>query len=115
MGELQDQILAADDLKPEPISVPGWPDGLYVRVLPVEGLDVIQSIQSGKTDSDQISVAECARIVGIGLCDANGEPIFDEAGIERLRKTKPLAVLDPIVTRILEKNGLTDSEDRAGN
>lgn len=68
-----DDILSADDVQIEPVSVPDWGGRLYVRSISGDKRDEIDQEFSAVNGSGPNLVGMRARVVGACLCDAHGK------------------------------------------
>lgn len=108
-----EQILAADDLKPEFVATPEWGDGnaeagVYVRGLTGEERDSWEKenfhfANSGKTEftGKNMRARLCARCI----CDDKGKTLFSGAQIAALGR-KSAAPLDRIYDKAVELSGI---------
>jgi len=110
----KDEILQADDLRTEKVSVPEWGGDVYVRTMTGEERNAYEtSIFNGKEVSlDNIMAKLCIRTI----VDDKGKRLFEDSEIAILG-AKSAKVLSRIFTKAQKLNGLTaeDLEDMAKN
>lgn len=116
-----DDILSADDLQREPVSVPEW--GGTVLVQGMNGTDrdrfeasLMNSSMSG-VDKDKALERYRARLAAFCLVDENGKRLFrSEAEVKRLGE-KSAQALTRVVEVASRLSGLTDDdvEELTGN
>lgn len=94
---LREQVLSSDDRKRAPVTIEGWPDGLYVQELSGEDADIFKGDPSH------------AQIAATVLVDEDGARIFTAADVEALSK-KRLSNLRKVVDAALSLNGLIGEE-----
>lgn len=99
-------IAGASDLKIEPMHVPEWGGTIYLRELAdAEAFEAFSHFGTAKVKT--IGLREMCRYCAMGICDENGELIFDqEGGAQQLAKKK-FSVISQIFNRLMELSGLT--------
>jgi len=108
---LRERINAANDLNREPIEL--WGESLYVRELTLGELSQLSDEETSSTDLGTKS----AMLIGMSLCDENGEriwPELDEAALTEI-KSKSFSILRRATEAANRINGLEDDEDIPGN
>lgn len=101
---LKEQILAADDLKREPLDIPEWGLTVYVRTMSGAERDNFEQFMQG-----QAKQHIRARLAVLTLCDKDGKPQFDDGDIAALSDKSSVA-LDRIMTTALRVNAMTNGE-----
>lgn len=112
MGTLtKEQILQADDLKKELVSVPDWGGDVYVRTMTGTERDAFeQSII--ETDGENIKmnfVNIRAKLCASTIVDEEGNRLFEEKDIAELGK-KSAAALNHIFTAAQKLNGISKDD-----
>lgn len=103
------EILAAEDLRLEKVSVPEWKGDVYVRNLTGRALDAYQfSLADEKGELDFTD--RRAKLLARCLCDDKGKRLFSEAQIEAL-SGKSADVLVRLFD-IAEKHNRLDKKSR---
>jgi hypothetical protein len=104
---LKHDIITAEDLPVQKVTIEHWPDGVYVRTLNVAELDIISSYEDDAGTGQKPKPAETlARSAALVLSDSEGNRIFTDDEYTLLTK-KPLVALKAIVDAALELNGVT--------
>ena len=114
--ETQEQLLTAgdifdaDDLGIETMEVPEWkkngkPGVLGLRVLTAEEVIKFQDVLKSETGKKSGWI----RILALAACDAQGNRLFTENDIEKLKK-KNAAVFFRAQKQLLQMNGMARSE-----
>lgn len=102
-----DEILAADDLSPEPVDVPEWGGSVMVRSLTAHEADSVMFAvlgRDGKPDPSKMAgVAE--RVVAFALVNEDGSSLLTKAQAAALAK-KNGAVIRRLSAFVLAKSGL---------
>lgn len=96
-----DDILGADDMRPEPVDVPEWGGRVFVRPMTAKEHDAfdLAGIEGAKdeTDADKSYMANYrARLVAACCCDQAGKLLFVPAQVAALGK-KSTAALTRVV------------------
>lgn len=106
-------ILAADDLKKERLSVPEWGGDVYIRVM--SGLER-DAYEEWAIKSQSSLKGIRGRIAALCLVDENGNRLFTDADVDDLSK-KSAAALERIVGAVMKLNAVSqkDIEEIAGN
>lgn len=111
MGLLnRDQILAAEDLKRETVSVPEWGGEVLVSAVTGDARDELEThmFASGKS-AEQRMKSFRARIAALCIVDETGNLLFTEADIEKLGRKSAKALQR--VVRVAERlNGFSAAE-----
>ena len=104
----RDEILGAPDLPLIEIEVPEWGKGVAVNIRGMTGeeRDKFEVEVLNSTGPDQFKNAR-AKLVSVGLVDADGNRLFAEADIEALGK-KNGNVLGRLFDAIKKESGLQD-------
>lgn len=114
VAELAAQILAADDLPIQKVTVREWKDSegkplvLGVRVMTVEERDSYEKEWVGNKERgiDNFRTKYLARC----LCHPeSGERLFDEAGVEQLAK-KSAAIVSKLFDKAMKHNNMTETD-----
>lgn len=108
-------ILKADDISTETVSVPEWGGHVFVRGLNGAERDDYEQRAMDRQKGDK----ECmklwrARIVASTVVDETGENLFGPRDVDALG-LKNANVLDRIVSKALELSGLVDEESAEEN
>ena len=109
------QILQADDLKRELVSVPNWGGDVYVRTMTGTERDTFeQSIVEGKGKVNLTNFR--AKLCALTIADETGKRLFDDKDIVELGK-KSAKALDHIfgIAQKLNGIGTQDVEDLVKN
>lgn len=105
-----------------PVPTPEWPkvDGkVYVRGLAGDQRDQFETALAAATDgkSGRLKANTSgirARLVALGCCDKEGEPIFTIADLQKLGK-KSAVVLDRLYDAVRRASGMDAAEDAEKN
>lgn len=94
---LRDRILAAQDIKIEPVATPEWPevDGeLYVKALTGHARDAIERMTTDNNFRFKKDLFDNFRALyaSVTLVDADGRLIFDERDVELLGEKSSIAL-----------------------
>jgi len=112
------QILNADDLPREKVSVPQWGGDVYVRTLTgTERDDFEQSCLTSKGKNKDMNLKNIrARLCVLCICREDGTRLFDARDVDALGK-KSSSALDLVFSVAQNLNGLSgkDAEELAGN
>lgn len=82
----REQILGADDLKPEPVEVPEWGLTVFVRMLFGDEREALEA-RRGAEKSRIFPV-----IVALATCNEQGDPLFTDEDVQALAKKNFKAV-----------------------
>ncbi len=109
----RNQILAAQDIKTQTVSVPEWGGDVIVKTMSGTERDAFEmSILQERGDDEKKNVANYrSRLLVKCLVDDNGNPVFSDADIAELG-AKSAVAMDRILTVAQRLNGLgkTDVE-----
>lgn len=109
MTTIRDTILAAEDLQPEPISIPEWNVDAFLRPLDGESrFRIGQLARPAVDDSENICFAEA--YICEALVDETGERVFSFDDRKLLAKKDP-AVIERLYKRITEISGISDEDE----
>ncbi|MFQ5626657.1 MAG: hypothetical protein ACE5FM_08405 [Methyloligellaceae bacterium] len=112
------EILGADDLKRELVSVPEWGGHVYVRTMTGSERDQFETdVSSRNSRSASANMRNIrAKLCALVMVDADGKCIVSPAKVEALGG-KSAAALDRVFTVAMRLNGLSgeDVEELAGN
>jgi hypothetical protein len=116
MGLSKDDILGADDLPKQEVSVPEWGGHVWVRTMTGTARDDFEAKMLGDGTKARNLENIRARMAALTVCDDTGERLFTDADIEALGG-KSCAALDRILAVAQELNhfGDKDVEDLAKN
>lgn len=106
----RDQILGADDLKREIVSVPEWGGEVLVSAVTGDARDELelQMFGPGKTPEQRLKSFR-ARIASLCIVDDSGNRLFTEADVEKLGRKSARALQR--VARVAERlNGFSAAE-----
>ncbi len=97
--DLRSQILEADDLPLEEVTVPAWDCTVYVR--PMSGDEAVRYYQALRGDVVDPAVARNL-LLAICLCDSHGERIFSDADAPYIgrRNAAVLGQLHDVAVRV---------------
>lgn len=114
----KDDILKADDLKSEVVSVPEWGGDVRVRALSGTERDAYEAsvmVQRGRDVTMNLRNAR-AKLVAVACVDGNGERLFDDGDVLALGR-KSAAALARVFEVAQRLAGLTaeDVEELAKN
>ncbi len=111
-------ILAAEDLRAEPVEVPQWGGTVYVRCMTAAERDLwdAELLDSNRDDKTEFLRNMRARLCVRVLVDEKGIRLFDDDDAEALGQKSSSAV-DAIFDVAQKLNGLSDEkmEDLKGN
>jgi hypothetical protein len=107
----RDQILAADDLKSEDVSVPEWGGSVRVRSMMATDRDAYeQNMLASRGADEKANLRNIrARLVAFCLIDEAGERLFSDTEIDALGR-KNAAVLDRLFDVASRLNAIGDRE-----
>lgn len=100
---LRDQILAAVDLKVEPLEVPEWGCTVYLKEMTGAARDRFES--TFQKDRSNFR----ARLAALTLCDEQGNLLFTEADVKALGE-KSVGALQRVWDAALKVNAFTDQD-----
>lgn len=100
------EIAGAADLKIEAMHVPEWGGTIYLRELgDADALEAFAQFGNAKTKT--LGLRDMCRYCAMGICDENGELLFDqEGGMQQLARKK-FMVISQVFNRLMELSGLT--------
>ncbi len=102
----REQILGADDLPREEVTIPEWNGSVFVRALTGHERDALERVLA----TDKLSRATIAAMC---VVDEKGNKLFADGDVQALGK-KNGAALERIVQAALRFNLLTDEAVEAG-
>lgn len=108
----RDQILNADDLKTEDVTVPEWGGTVRIRTLTGTERDAFEAsmVEMKKDGSVKRQVENVrARLVTLCIINEAGEQVFNNADV-RLLGNKSAAALDRVAAAAQELNAFSDSD-----
>lgn len=107
----RDQIIDAVDIRVEEVSVPEWGGNVCIKTLTGEELDFYQAgIVKMRGQSSEVNMLNMrAKLVVLGVCDADGKRLFSDADVKQLA-AKSAAALNRLFMAIQRLNGLSDAE-----
>ena len=105
----KDQILAAEDLGKELVSVPEWGGHVYVKVMSGAERDAWEASIVGTTGSQRNLQNIRARLVALTACDGGGLRLFSDADVGELGK-KSSKALDRVFAVAQKLNALTEDD-----
>jgi len=110
------EILGADDLKKELVSVPEWGGHVYVRTITGAERDQFEMGVAGRNGQASGMSNVRARLCAIAMVDADGKPVMSPAKVTALGKKSAIA-LGRVFDVATKLNGLSgeDVEELAGN
>lgn len=114
---LREKILAAEDIKPEPVDIPEWGVGenhgvpVYLRALDGEDRFAISQIAAA-ADSKKENIYITEAYVALALVDEDGDRIFELEERGALAKKDP-QVLERLFDRIVEISGMRTEDEAA--
>jgi len=112
MSDLRSQILGAEDIKREKVSVPEW-GGAEFYITTITGAErdqFEQSMVTGKGKKRDVSVINArAKLLTLAIVDDDGKRIFSDADVANLG-AKSAAVLSRLYDVAARLNGITDEE-----
>jgi hypothetical protein len=100
----RDQVLNADDCRPQAVEVPEWGGTIYVRQMSAAERDRLEAETfrpNGKHNLANLS----ARTVVLCACDAGGRRLFSDRDAEALGK-KSAAAVSRVFKVVQQVNGL---------
>lgn len=105
------QILAADDIKTEPVPVPEWGGDVLVRGLSgAQRDDYEQSVMVGRGANKEVNLRNArAKLVVRSVVDADGELLFSEQDVAALGK-KSAAALQRVFEVATRLSGLSKED-----
>lgn len=103
----KEQILSADDLKREKVSVPEWGGHVWIRVMSGAERDGFEQgiVQGNRTNLTNIR----AKLAALTVCDENGLRLFTDVDVIALGK-KSAAALDRIFAAAQRLNGISGKD-----
>ena len=114
----KEQILKAEDIKKELVSVPEWGGDVYVRMLTGAQRDAYEaSMINQRSKSREMNLVNLrARLCVLCIVDADGKRLFDDTEIVKLGN-KSASALDKVFTAAQKLNGISaeDIEELAKN
>lgn len=115
MGKIlsKNDILNANDIHIEELSVPEWGGVVYVKTLTADERDMLEAAivemsANGKPKSLKLEHMR-AHLAMLGICDAEGNRLFSSADVKALGK-KSAAALDRVVAMIQKMSALTATD-----
>lgn len=109
MAELtRDKIVKASrSFKMKRVETPSWGDGyVYVRALRASQAGDVQRIAQEQEKGTLDDIGGLARWCILGVCDAEGNPLFTDADMYMLLNG-PLVAVQDCALAVMELNGLT--------
>lgn len=122
----REQILAAEDLEKELVTVEAWGGSVYVRALTGAERDAFEAslvnervVRRGRKSETtrETNLANLrARLCALTMCDEEGNRLFSDADVRELGK-KSASALNKVFEVAQRLSGLTDDdvEELAGN
>lgn len=116
-----DEILDADDLKPEPVEVPEWGGTVLVRGMSGTERDLFEAAMLNSkmngVDKDKAMERYRARLAAACMVDAEGKRLFQGDAVVKRLGTKNAQALTRVVEVASRLSGLTDAdvEELTGN
>jgi len=101
------EILAAQDIYTDEITVPEWGGRLHIRTMTGQERDTWEVYAQGQMTSKVVNIR--ARLAAICVADANGKRLFTDADTAKLAE-KSGAALDRVYAAAVKWNGLTNDE-----
>ena len=92
----------------EPVEVPDWGGCVYVKQVGIADRLRIHRIGSDNPGSDDVWI----RLTVMAVCDADGNRVFDESDIDRVRELAGVT-FQPVVEKVMRMNGFMTDEDVA--
>ena len=94
MALTKEQILAAGDLRIEPVDVPEWGGGTYVRMMTGAERDSLENaVVAGREETGDLNLSNYrARVVMLTCCDATGCRLFDDSDLEKVGGKSAVAI-----------------------
>lgn len=108
----REQILKADDLKSEVVSVPEWGGSVRVKTLTGAERDEFEALivtLEGKKVVVKNSRGIRSLLASLSICDEKGAAVFSRKDVEELAKKSSLA-LDRIFAVASRLSGLTEKD-----
>lgn len=107
----RDQILQANDIQTEEVSVPEWGGTVLVRALDGEERDALEaSMIQGKGKNAQVNLKNLrAKLVARSIVDENGKRLFEDSDIPALAK-KSAAALNRVYEVAQRLSGITPED-----
>jgi hypothetical protein len=107
---LKDQILAANDVKAEPVAVPEWNCTVFIKTMSGHDRDHWESLAfpEGKPVEHGYRVT----LLLVALVDEKGERVFSDADINLL-SGKSSGVINRLYDVAARMNGLTRTDEEA--
>lgn len=109
----KDDILSANDIYIEEVSVPQWGGSVYVKTLTGAERDHLESQLIEFSPSGQARKMKTDRLrtllAVLGICDKEGKPVFTMKDIPQLEK-KSAAALDIVVAKIQSLAGMSPAD-----
>lgn len=107
----RDDILKADDLQKELVSVPEWGGDVYVRCMTGAERDKFESgiiEMRGKEQTLNMSNIR-AKLASMSICDENGKRLFKEEDVQALSQ-KSGAALDRVFAVAQRLSAITEND-----
>jgi len=98
-------ILAAQDLRRVPFSVPEWGGQVHVREMACAEMDVFSPI-AARFKEAEFNLADMCRVCALTLCDKDGHRLFTNEEIDALAAKNPKPI-QAVFLKALEVSGLT--------
>ena len=107
----RDQILNAQDIQTEEVSVPEWGGSVLVRALDGEERDALEaSMIQGKGKNAQVNLKNLrAKLAARSMVDENGKRLFEDGDIPALAK-KSAAALNRVYEAAQRLSGITPED-----
>lgn len=107
----RDQILNAQDIQTEEVSVPEWGGTVLVRALDGEERDALEaSMIQGKGKNAQVNLKNLrAKLAARSMVDENGKRLFEDGDIPALAK-KSAAALNRVYEAAQRLSGITPED-----
>lgn len=99
------EILAADDLKFQDVSVPEWGGTVRIREMSVGDREHLSALYK-KREDDETASSYLAVLVALSVVDKDGNRLFADADIPSLEK-KSLPTLQAISEAAMALNGIS--------
>jgi hypothetical protein len=103
---IAEDILAINDLVPEPIELPEWKMSLWVRGMSGSDRDMYERRQYEQSKTGDLGVDMRAMLVSLALVDESGERVFTDQQVAQLGKKSAVA-LDRVVKVAARLNGMS--------
>ena len=107
----KENILGADDLKRDLVSVPEWGGHVYVRTMTGAERDDFETSmldRKGRSRADAMKNIR-SRLCVLCLVDDKGHQLFNRQDVERLSE-KSASALDRVFTKAQQLNGLSGED-----